>query len=86
MSDEGYKALSIIIPSFFGLLTTVLVLRNDRSSKNRGTKQAAEIEKVHKLINSGLTVRIEEAKEAGVKTGIILEKERQENKPDENKK
>lgn len=85
MSDAGYNALAIIVPSFIGLITTMLVLRNGRASKDRGVSQAAEIEKVHNLINSGLSVRIEEATESGVKTGIIQEKEKQEQKI-ENKK
>lgn len=61
------------------ILTIVLVVIKNKVDK--GNKKVADLEKkqddLHTLINSGLTVRIDAATDAGITTGILQEKESQ---------
>lgn len=61
-----WEALAIIIPSFFGLVTTIILAIFYK-----------RIGVLHKTINSGLTIRVEEALQSGIYKGVAQEKEDQ---------
>lgn len=66
MTDAAWQALGDILPSLFGLITAIFL-----------PIIAFKLNTLHKTINSGLTVRVEEAQESGRRGGIIEEKDAQ---------